>query len=132
MKLKLLKHIHLIISTLIVIPIGLIYGSRPDLLFDVKINSTDEGNIFRAIMGLYLSFALLWVLGIFKTEYWKTATISNICFMLGLAFGRIINIALKGLPSKIFVIGTVGELILGFYSIYILNKSYKVLKTPAN
>lgn len=117
MKLKLLKNIHLIISTLIVIPIGLIYGFCPDLLFAVKINSTDEDNIFRAIMGLYFAFALLWVLGIFNIEYWKTATISNICFMLGLGFGRILSIILDGIPCKLFIFGTVGELFLGFYSI---------------
>lgn len=125
MKSKLLKNIHLIISTLIVIPIGVIYGFCPDLLFDVKINSIDEGNILGAIMGLYLAFAMFWIVGIFKTEYWKSATISMMLFMLGLGFGRIISMIHEGIPSMIFLIGTVGELILGFYALYQL-KFYRI------
>jgi hypothetical protein len=112
---KIWLNIHLIISALIVIPIGLIYGFCPDLLFDVHINSIDEFNIFKAIMGLYLLFAIQWLLGIINQNYWKTATISNILFMLGLSFGRFMSIIFDGIPSKLFVFGTIGELVLGLY-----------------
>lgn len=117
-----MKNLHLIISVLIVIPVGCIYGFCPDLLFDVTQNSMDEANIFKAIMGLYLSFAVLWSLGILNPSLWKVATVSNIIFMLGLAFGRIISLFCDGFPSGVFVIGTLGELVLGFYALYQLQK----------
>ncbi len=116
-----LKNLHLIISSVIVISVAFIYGFQPNLLFDVTINSTDEANIFKAIMGLYLAFASLWIVAIFKNGYWEIATISNIIFMLGLGLGRIVSLILDGKPSTIFVIGLVGELILGFYALYQIN-----------
>lgn len=117
-----MKKIHLIISAIIVIPVGCIYGFNPDLLFDVKVNSTDEANIFKAIMGLYFSFSFFWILGILKSSLWKSATISNIVFMLGLALGRVISMISDGVPSNIFVVGTLGELVLGFYGLQQLKK----------
>ncbi len=121
------KNSHLILSVIIVIPIALVYGFQPDLLFNITINTRDEATVFKAIMGLYLSFASFWTLGILKPTYWKAATLSNILFMFGLAFGRIVSILIDGLPSTFFVIGTLGELVLGFYGWYLL-KNYKSLE----
>lgn len=116
------KNLHLIISTLIVASIAIVYGFQPNMVFDVSINSIDEANIFKAIMGLYLAFSLLWILGIFQISLWKTATVSNIVFMLGLAFGRVISILLDGIPTTVFVVGTVGELVLGLFAYYQLKR----------
>ncbi len=119
------KNLHLIISTLIVVSVAIVYGFQPNMLFDVSINSIDEANIFKAIMGLYLAFSLLWILGVFQISLWKTATVSNIIFMLGLAFGRIISVLLDGIPTTVFVFGTIGELVLGLFAYY-------QLKTKSN
>lgn len=119
------KNLHLIISILIVVPVALVYGFQPDLLFDITIKSIDEANIFKAIMGLYLTFSILWILGIFNPNYWYAATIANIIFMLGLALGRVISLIIDGLPSLIFSMGTIGELILAFFGIYQLIKLQK-------
>ena len=117
-----MKNLHLIISIIIVIPVAIFYGSKPDYLFEVSLNSKDELNIFKAIMGLYLGFATLWIYGILKPDFWKTATISNMIFMLSLAFGRICSIAVDGIPTTIFLLGTIGELILGIFAWYQLKK----------
>jgi Domain of unknown function (DUF4345) len=117
-----MKNLHLIISIIIVIPVAFFYGSKPDYLFEVSLNSKDELNIFKAIMGLYLGFATLWIYGIIKPEFWKAATISNMIFMLGLAFGRIYSITVDGIPTTIFLLGTIGELILGIFAWYQLKK----------
>ena len=119
---KILQNIHLIISILIVIPAALIYGFQPNLFLVVDTNTIDEANILKGIMGLYLSFASLWIVGIINSNYWKTATISNMCFMLGLGLGRIVSLFSDGIPSTIFVIGLFGELVLGFYALYTLKK----------
>ena len=121
-----MKNISLIISVLIVFPGAFVYGFFPEVFFDLEIQHNDQQTIFKAIMGLYLAFSSLWILGIYKTHYWKTALLTNVLFMLGLGFGRIVSIFFDGFPSAIFVFGTFGELVLGFYSMYILNKSCKV------
>ena len=117
-----LKNLHLIISSIIVFPGAIIYGFQSNLLFDAPINTMDQATIFKAIMGLYLAFASLWILGILKKEFYITATITNILFMLGLGFGRIISIIFDGIPSTIFILGTFGELVLGFYGLNQLKK----------
>jgi uncharacterized membrane protein len=117
-----MKNLHLFISVLIVIPAALVYGFQPNLLFDVNLDTIDEANILKAIMGLYLAFATLWIVGILNPSLWKVATVSNIIFMLGLGFGRIISMLFDGFPSSVFIIGTIGEMILGFYGCYILQR----------
>ena len=117
-----MKNLHLIISILIVIPVGCIYGFQPNLLFDVNVNTIDEANIFKAIMGLYLAISSLWIVGILKPSLWKIATVSNMIFMLGLGFGRIISIGFDGMPSSVFILGTIGELVLGLFALYQLKK----------
>ena len=112
------KYLHLILSAVIVFSVAMVYGFQPTLVFDVTISSIDEANIFKAIMGLYLGFAALWIIGVFNAQFWTIATLSNVVFMLGLAAGRIISIVCDGLPSAIFVLGTFGELVLGCFAIY--------------
>ncbi len=120
------KNLHLIISIIIVVPAAIFYGFLVNFAmtdwFDISIETTDNKNILKAIMGLYLAFASLWIVGLFNEKYWKIATICNMLFMLGLGFGRTLSIIFDGFPSTIFVIGTAGELFLGFYAYYASNK----------
>lgn len=117
------SNLHLSISIFIVFNIAFVYGFKPDLCFDVQVKTIDEHNIFKAIMGVYIAFSSLWFVGIVKETFWQTATISNFLFMFGLAFGRIVSIIFDGIPSTIFLLGTVGELTLGFYAFYQFKKS---------
>jgi hypothetical protein len=117
-----INKIHLIISIIIVVPVAILYGFQPDLKFDIHLNTIDEYNFFKAIMGLYLGFSLLWVLGIFKASYLKTALITNVVFMLGLGLGRLISIILDGIPTLVYLFGMVGELLLGAYGIWVLKQ----------
>ena len=120
------QNLHLIISSVIVIPVAFVYGLLPKTilpqLLDFSVETTDLANVFRAIMGLYLAFASLWILGILKSDYWKAATLSQILFMLGLALGRILSVFLDGIPSLVFYYGILGELILGIFGWYQLRK----------
>lgn len=119
------KHTHLIISSVVVFPISLIYGFFQEFFFQLSVNTIDESNILKAIMGIYIAFALLWVLGISQPKYWKIATVSNVIFMFGLASGRIVSMICDGLPSKLLILGVFGELILGCYGVYIFRKNEK-------
>lgn len=105
-------NLHLFISIPVVTAAALVYGFQPDLFFEVSVQTTDESNIYKAIMGLYLCFAAFWCIGLKQTSYWKAATISNMLFMLGLASGRLISFVIDGMPSAVLLLGTVGELTL--------------------
>lgn len=117
-----ISNLHLSLSAIIVIPVGIGYGFLPNNLLDFNVVSTDLKTIFKAVMMLYLGFSSLWILGIYNQHYWKIATISNSIFMLSLGFGRMMSLFLDGIPSLLFVIGIFGELLLGLYSFYILKK----------
>jgi hypothetical protein len=114
--------IHLLISVSIVVPVSFVYGFNPSSKFDIHLQTIDEHNFFKAIMGLYLGFSALWLLGIFRNEYLKIAIITNIIFMLGLGFGRLLSILIDGMPTFWYLFGTFAELSLGFYGIWILKK----------
>ncbi|WP_396192344.1 DUF4345 domain-containing protein [Flavobacterium sp.] len=117
-KVFIIKNLHLLISSFIIIPIGLVYGLAPNLLFDINLNSVDEHNVFKAIMGLYIALGILFILGIFDSKFWKSATITNVFLMFGLASGRILSLFSDGIPSTLFCVGIFGEIILGTFALY--------------
>ncbi len=124
--------IHLIVSVLIVIPVAFIYGFKPESQFDIHLDTIEELNQFKAILGLYLGFSALWILGIFKSNYLKTALISNIIFMLGLSLGRVLSWLLDGTPTFGYVFGTFAELFLGTYGIWALKAKKSKHQTSTN
>lgn len=127
-KTDIISKIHLIISVLIVVPTAILYGFNANLFLEIHLETIDELNAFKAISGLYLGFSVLWLLGIRHKNFLKPALISNVVFMLGLGVGRVASIIIDGLPTLLYTLGILGELILGFYGIWILNQKY--LKKP--
>jgi len=115
------RNLHLGISSITVCIVGLSYGLCPSMvlpfLFDFKVESVDLSHVFRAMMGLYLGFATYWGIGIFKLEHWRHATLSNIVFMGGLALGRIVSILIDGIPSVVFLIGTIMEILFMLWGV---------------
>ena len=116
----LIYKIHLLISSIIVIPIAWVYGFNPASQFDIQLQTIDEHNFFKAIMGLYLGCTVLWILGILKEQYLNTALHSNIVFMLGLGLGRVVSLFIDGTPTFGYLFGTFAELFLGGYGIWVL------------
>jgi hypothetical protein len=121
------KALHLKISAIVILIIGLAYGVSSNKiflnLFDFTVQTTDLKNIFRATMGLYFGMVAIWIAGIIKPRLWVTATITNIAFMGGLAVGRVISLLADGIPSAIFLWGLAAELILACWGVFNL-KSY--------
>lgn len=124
--------IHLIISVCIVLPVAFVYGFKPELLFNIHINTIDAHHFFKAVMGLYIGFSLLWLLGVFKHQYLKMALVSNCIFMFGIGFGRVISYFTAGVPTIGYQIGLIGELLLGFYGLWVLLKQRTENYTPNN
>jgi len=122
------KNLHLIISIVIILPVALIYGLHPNGIFNdifrFKIDTINLSGIFRAVMGLYIAMATFWFIAIMRPGLWIAATTVNILFMGGLAIGRITSIALDGVPSPVFVIGLILEILLAIWGIINL-KQYK-------
>lgn len=116
------QNVHLLLSSVIVIAAALVYGLSPTTvlpkLFDFQVQTPDLSNVFRAIMGLYLAFALFWIVGMLRPNLWKAATLSQILFMGGLATGRIISLTVDGWGSILFSLGTVGEIVLCLFAVF--------------
>jgi Domain of unknown function (DUF4345) len=121
-----MKSLHLILSTAILIPVALGYGIAPKtvlpMLLNIHLETVDMLNICRAIMVLYLALSILFLIGIYNKKYWFTATITNIFLMGGLALGRILSLVLDGMPSPLFLWGTLGEMVLAVFAFYQLKK----------
>jgi len=81
------------------------------------VETVDLKHVFRAIMGLYAAMVVLWVTGIRNPLYWRAATVSNVCFMIGLASGRILSLVFDGIPSFYFLAGLAAEVILALWGI---------------
>ena len=118
--------IHLIISSVIIIPIAFIYGFSPTTLLPKHLNiiveTIDLSNLLRAIMCLYLGMSFVWILGILNPKYWKAATQLNFLFMATLACGRIMSMLIDGIPSGGYIFGVIAELILAALALWQLKK----------
>jgi hypothetical protein len=119
-----ISKIHLIISVVILVPAAVVYGFEPSLQFNIEPKTIDEHNVFKAIMGLYLGFSIIWLLGVFRLRYFKMALLSNLVFMLGLGFGRLLSFFVDGTPTIAYQLGMFGELVLGLYGLWVYNSRY--------
>ncbi len=122
-----LKNLHLTVSAILITVIALGYGLFPNevlsRLFSFTVDSTDLNQVFRATMGLYFAMTAFWIYGIYNPAYRRSATITNVLFMSGLAAGRIISLVTDGIPSLIFLIGLALELLLACWGIWNLKKN---------
>lgn len=120
------KKLHLAISALIILAMGLTYGMYPDkilpFLFDFSAESVDLKNVFRALGGLYVTMAMFWIFGLVNPKYRDQATLTIVLFMGGLAFGRAISFLIDGVSIP-FVRGFIIELLLAIWGIFNLRKT---------
>jgi Domain of unknown function (DUF4345) len=126
------KNLHLAMASIIIVVVGLAYGINPtkimSSLFNFKVESVDLSHLLRAIMGLYLALGVYWLVGIFKPEFWRGATITCTIFMGGLALGRILSLIIDGIPSITFSIGMILEIVFMIWGIFNLKKETYDLK----
>jgi len=81
-------------------PIALSYGVVPgqslSALFEISVDTVNETQIFRAVMGLYLAFVAFWLMGVKNDKLTRPAIIGLIVFMFGLALGRSLSLVMDG------------------------------------
>jgi len=86
-------------------------------IFDFQVENLELKNIFRATMGLYIAFGIYWTIGIKHSKHWAAATLSNVIFMGGLFFGRLVSTILDGVSLQ-YTIGMFLELLMALWGIY--------------
>lgn len=121
------KNLHLVLSTGAIFIVGATYGLYPNtflpLFFDFNVETTDLNHVFRAMSGSYFALGLYWTYGLYFQNHWRAATYSSVFFMGGLAIGRLWSIAVDGIPSTAFTVGTILEIIFVIWGCYNL-KTY--------
>ena len=90
---------------------GIELGSNISLLNDV-----------RASGGLMLAGGLLILSGAFISRLRFTSTVVSILMFLSLGIGRIVSIAMDGMPAEGLVKATVVEMVIGFIGVFALLK----------
>lgn len=117
----------LLVAAVGLLPIALSYGLSPSqslsMMFNFDASSLELTHIFRAVMGLYLMTAAYWVFGAFNSNHTVSAIRNLVIFMLGLAFGRILSIAIDGNPNYILWLYLILEMGFGVVGIIVLKKN---------
>ncbi len=121
---------YLLVSAIGLTPVALSYGVVPELslnwLFGITVELPNEAHIFRGVMGLYLAMVALWIIGATNERYERTAIVSEIFFMGGLAVGRLISVVVDGWPHWLLVGYIVIEAILAAAGIILLRQGQSV------
>jgi hypothetical protein len=116
----------LLICAIGLVPIALGYGMAPSVtlqkLFSIAVEGTNLTHIFRAVMGLYLGMAVLWVLGAFRGTLTRPALICCAVFMLGLAFGRVLSFLADGQPHWLLIVYALLEVFFGIIALALLRR----------
>ncbi len=120
------RQIFLLVAAIGLVPVALSYGLQPatslDLLFGVSVPDVNGTHIFRAIMGLYLAMVAFWLIGAYRVHLRQAALYSLVVFMLGLAAGRALSLAVDGMPSPLLVVYLGAEIVLGIVGVRLLKK----------
>jgi membrane protease YdiL (CAAX protease family) len=119
-----LMRLYLLAAVAIVVPIALSYGIAPanvlPRFLNITVDGTDQTQIFRAMMCLYLGASAFWAAAAFKPAWQRVAVIWAVIFALSLALGRMISLIVDGPASPLLDIYLVVELLAGFLGIGIL------------
>lgn len=115
------RNAHLLVSSVLVVTAGLMYGLSPatalPVMFDIRVETVDLANVFRVIMCIYLAVSAVWIAGMVKPSLWRAATLANILFMSSLTSGRVISLIFDGIPSVNLILALVGELLLAAFGV---------------
>lgn len=119
----------LLFMAVLIVPIALSYGIDPAAVLpkflNIEVEGTDQTQIFRALMCLYLGASMFWAIAAFKPEWRRVAVIWAVIFALSLAVGRVISIVVDGPPSRLLDLYLVVEVLAGFWGIALLIRESK-------
>ncbi|MCZ6525899.1 MAG: DUF4345 domain-containing protein [Gammaproteobacteria bacterium] len=118
--------VYLIFTSILIIPIALIYGISPvkvlPLVLEITVEGTDQIHIFRAMMCLYIGMGLFWFMSAFQEDWIAPAVITTIFFAGSLVLGRLLSFIVDGIPSLLLIIYIVLEAIMIPIALFVYKK----------
>ncbi len=119
-----LMRAYLLLVALLLVPIALSYGLDPAAVLprflNISVEGTDQTQIFRALMCLYLGAAIFWAIAAFTPSWQRVAVIWAVFFALSLAVGRVLSLVLDGPASRLLDIYLVVEILGGLAGLALL------------
>ncbi len=120
---------YLLCMAVLIVPIALSYGIDPAAVLpkflNIEVEGTDQTQVFRALMCLYLGASMFWAIAAFKPEWRRVAVIWAVFFALSLAVGRVISIVVDGPPSRLLDLYLAVEVLGGLWGIALLIRKPK-------
>ena len=118
-----MMRLFLLFVAAILVPPALSYGINPAAVLPksmtIAVVGTDQTEMLRAVMGLYLGMTIFCVIAAFTPSWRHVAAIWAVFFLYSIAAGRILSLIVDGVPSPILlfymaveIIGTLGLLVL--------------------
>jgi hypothetical protein len=119
-----LMRAYLLLVALLLVPIALSYGLDPAAtlprFLNIGVEGTDQTQIFRALMCLYLGASIFWAIAAFTLSWQRVAVIWAVFFALSLAFGRVLSLVLDGPASRLLDFYLVLEIAGGLLGLAVL------------
>jgi hypothetical protein len=119
-----LMRLYLLFLVVVLVPIALSYGVDPASVLPKFINitvaGTDQTQIFRALMCLYLGTAAFWAMAAFMPAWQRTAVVWAVFFTFSIAVGRAISLIVDGPASRLLDIYLALEIMGGLLGLAVL------------
>ena len=121
---EILMRAYLLMVAALLVPIALSYGIAPKTVLpkflDIGVEGTDQTQIFRALMCLYLAASTFWAIAAFKPDWQRVAVIWAVFFCFSLAIGRVISLVVDGPASLLLDVYLGLEIIGGLLGLAVL------------
>ena len=119
-----MMRLYLLVVAAILVPPALSYGIDPATVLpqtmNIAVEGTDQTEMLRAVMGLYLGMSTFSAIAAFKPEWRYVAAVWAVFFLYSIAFGRILSLILDGVPSRILIFYMIVELSFGTIGLFLL------------
>jgi hypothetical protein len=120
-----MMQLYLLVVAVGLFPIALSYGVNPGSVLpkymNIRVEGTDQTEMFRALMCLYLGMvAFCLMAALFQPGWRHVAVVWTVFFMFSLAIGRLISLVVDGMPSRILVVYMLVELAMGAIGLALL------------
>lgn len=126
-----MMRLYLLIVAVILVPVALSYGIDPAAVLpkfmSIRVEGTDQTQIFRALMCLYLGMSAFCVIAAFKSAWRHVAVIWAVFFMLSIALGRVISLLVDGPPSRVLDLYLAVEVLSGLFGLAVLAREQRKL-----
>jgi hypothetical protein len=121
--------LYLLFVAIVLVPVALSYGIDPAAVLpkflNITVEGTDQTQIFRAMMCLYLGMAAFCAIAAFNPAWRRVAVIWAIFFVLSLALGRVLSLVVDGAPSRLLDICLAVEIFGGLLGLAVLAREQR-------